>query len=249
MAISDYYFQICDALPGREGVLNFNLMCDNLPVLLRGVPLTLELVFVSLSLGFCLALCVALMRISKNRALNIIARSYVFYFRGTPLLVQLFLIYYGLAQFDFVRESFFWPFLKEAYWCGILALMLNTAAYTAEIIRGGLQSVPFGQIESARAMGMSGLLLYRRIIFPIAFRQALPAYGNEMILMVKGTSLVSTVTLMEITGIARYIIAKYWTPVEIFLIAGVIYLAINYLVTLIVKKAEHKFTPYLQHPK
>jgi len=249
MAISDYYLQMCDALPGREGVLNFNLMCENLPVLLQGVPLTLQLVFVSLSLGFCLAVGVALMRISNNRALNIIARSYVFYFRGTPLLVQLFLIYYGLAQFEFIRESFLWPFLKEAYWCGILALMLNTGAYTAEIIRGGLQSVPYGQIEAARAMGMSGLLLYRRIIFPIAFRQALPSYGNEMILMVKGTSLVSTVTLMEITGIARYIIAKYWTPVEIFLIAGVIYLTINYLVTLIIKKAEYKFTPYLQHPK
>jgi octopine/nopaline transport system permease protein len=249
MAISDYYFQMCDALPGREGLLNFNLMCDNLPVLLKGVPLTLELVFISLSLGFCLAIGVALMRISNSRTLNMIARSYVFYFRGTPLLVQIFLIYYGLAQFEAVRESFLWPFFREAYWCGILALMLNTGAYTAEIIRGGLQSVPFGQIESARAMGMSGLLLYRRIIFPIAFRQALPAYGNEMILMVKGTSLVSTVTLMEVTGIARYIIAKYWTPVEIFLIAGVIYLVLNFLVTRLVKYLELRFTPYLQHPK
>jgi len=249
MSIFSSYFQMCDALPGREGLLNFSLMCNNLPELLKGVPLTLELVFISLTLGFCLALGVALMRISNSRILNIIARSYVFYFRGTPLLVQIFLIYYGLAQFDAVRESFLWPFFKEAYWCGILALMLNTGAYTAEIIRGGLQSVPFGQIEAARAMGMSGLLLYKRIIFPIAFRQALPAYGNEMILMVKGTSLVSTITLMEVTGIARYIIAKYWTPVEIFLIAGIIYLVINYLVTQIVKKAEYKFTPYLQHPK
>ena len=138
-----------------------------------------------------------------------------------------------------------WPFFREAYWCGILALTLNTGAYTAEIIRGGLQSVPYGQIESARAVGMSGILLYRRIILPIAFRQALPAYGNEMILMVKGTSLVSTITLMEITGIARYIIAKYWTPVEIFLIAGIIYLVINFIVTQIIKYAEIKFTPYL----
>ncbi len=243
------FVDFCESLPKEFLGLKVQLMCNSTPKLLSGVPLTIELVLISLLIGFSLALGLALMRLSKNRFLNVISRSYVFYFRGTPLLVQIFLIYYGLAQFDFIKESFVWPFFKEAYWCGILALTLNTGAYTAEIIRGGLQSVPYGQIESARAVGMSGILLYRRIILPIAFRQALPAYGNEMILMVKGTSLVSTVTLMEITGIARYIIAKYWTPVEIFLIAGVIYLVINFLVTQIIKYAEIKFTPYLEHAK
>ncbi|HIF88233.1 MAG TPA: ABC transporter permease [Candidatus Thioglobus sp.] len=240
---------MCEGLPGREGWLNFNLMCEKLPDLLKGVPLTIELVSISLFIGLFLALGIAMMRLSNNRVLNGFARGYVFYFRGSPLLVQVFLLYYGFGQFEFVQQSFLWPFLKEAYWCGILALTLNTGAYTAEIIRGGLQSVPFGQIESARAMGMSGLLLYRRIIFPIAFRQALPAYGNEMILMVKGTSLVSIITLMEITGIAKQIIAKYWTPVEIFLIAGLLYLILNFLVTQLVKYLEIKFTPYLRHPK
>jgi len=249
MTISSGYFQMCEGLPGREGWLNFNLMCEKLPDLLKGVPLTIELVSISLFIGLFLALGIAMMRLSNNRVLNGFARGYVFYFRGSPLLVQVFLLYYGFGQFEFVQQSFLWPFLKEAYWCGILALTLNTGAYTAEIIRGGLQSVPFGQIESARAMGMSGLLLYRRIIFPIAFRQALPAYGNEMILMVKGTSLVSIITLMEITGIAKQIIAKYWTPVEIFLIAGLLYLILNFLVTQLVKYLEIKFTPYLQHPK
>jgi octopine/nopaline transport system permease protein len=237
---------ICISLPKEYLGLKVQLMCDSLPKLLSGIPLTIELVAISLSIGFILAMCIALMRISGSRLLNIVSRSYVFYFRGTPLLVQIFLIYYGLAQFDLIKESFLWPFFREAYWCGILALTLNTGAYTAEIIRGGLQSVPHGQIESARSMGMSGILLYRRVILPIAFRQALPAYGNEMILMVKGTSLVSTITLMEITGIARHIIAKYWTPVEIFLIAGIIYLFINYLVTRIVRYAENRYTPYLQ---
>jgi octopine/nopaline transport system permease protein len=236
---------VCASLPKEYLGLKVQLMCDSLPKLLSGVPLTIELVVISLSTGLVLAMCIALMRVSGSRLLNIVSRSYVFYFRGTPLLVQIFLIYYGLAQFDFIKESFLWPFFREAYWCGILALTLNTGAYTAEIIRGGLQSVPHGQIESARSMGMSGILLYRRVILPIAFRQALPAYGNEMILMVKGTSLVSTITLMEITGIARYIIAKYWTPVEIFLIAGIIYLFINYLVTRIVRYAENRYTPYL----
>jgi len=243
------YHQMCEGLPGREAWLNLNLMCEKLPDLLKGVPLTIELVLISLLAGLCLALGVALMRLSKNRLFNGFARGYVFYFRGSPLLVQVFLLYYGLGQFEFIQQSFLWPFLREAYWCGILALMLNTGAYTAEIIRGGLQSVPFGQIESARAMGMSGLLLYRRIIFPIAFRQALPAYGNEMILMVKGTSLVSIITLMEITGIAKQIIAKYWTPVEIFLIAGLLYLTINFLVTQLIKYLEFRFTPYLQKSK
>jgi octopine/nopaline transport system permease protein len=236
---------VCASLPKEYLGLKVQLMCDSLPKLLSGVPLTIELVVISLSTGLVLAMCIALMRVSGSRLLNIVSRSYVFYFRGTPLLVQIFLIYYGLAQFDFIKESFLWPFFREAYWCGILALTLNTGAYTAEIIRGGLQSVPHGQIESARSMGMSGILLYRRVILPIAFRQALPAYGNEMILMVKGTSLVSTITLMEITGIARYIIAKYWTPVEIFLIAGIIYLFINYLVTRFVRYAENRYTPYL----
>jgi octopine/nopaline transport system permease protein len=239
----------CKSVPSEYFGLKTQLMCKSIPKLLAGIPLTIELVLISLTTGFILALFVALMRISDNRLLNIVSRSYVFYFRGTPLLVQIFLIYYGLAQFDFIKSSFLWPFFRDAYWCGIFALTLNTGAYTAEIIRGGLQSVPFGQIESAKAMGMSGVLLYRRIILPIAFRQAIPAYGNEMILMVKGTSLVSTITLMEITGIARYIIAKYWTPVEIFLIAGVIYLVINYLVTQIVRIAEKRYTPYLQTNK
>ena len=141
----------------------------------------------------------------------------------------------------------FGSFLKNAYWCGILALTLNTCAYSSEIIRGGIQSVPFGQIESARSTGMSGFLLYRRIILPIAFRQALPAYGNEMILMVKATSLVSTITIMDITGIAKLVIAKTWSPVEIFIVAGLIYLTINFIITRLVSFCEYKLTPYLRH--
>ena len=135
-----------------------------------------------------------------------------------------------------------WPFFKEAYWCGILALTLNTGAYTAEIIRGGLQSVPYGQIESARAMGMSGILLYRRIILPIAFRQALPAYGNEMILMLKGTSLASTVTLLDLTGVAKHIISTTFRPVEVFIVAGSIYLLMTFIIHNFIKLLEKKYS-------
>jgi len=227
--------------------MNFELMIETFPKLLSGLNLTIQLVTISLFLGFCLAIGLALLRLSNNTFLIFFAKTYVFYFRGTPLLVQIFLIYYGIAQFEFIRETFVWSFFKEAYWCGILALTLNTCAYSSEIIRGGILSVPFGQIESAKSVGMSRLLLYRRIILPIAFRQALPAYGNEIILMVKATSLVSTITLLEVTGIARLIIAKTFSPVEIFIVAGLIYLTINFIVTRLVNFCEIKLTPYLQH--
>ena len=229
--------------------MNFELMIETFPKLLAGSLITIQLVTISLFIGFFLAIGLALLRLSNHPFLNFFAKTYVFYFRGTPLLVQIFLIYYGIGQFELVRESFVWIFFKDAYWCGILALTLNTCAYSSEIIRGGIQSVPFGQIESARSTGMSGFLLYRRIILPIAFRQALPAYGNEMILMVKATSLVSTITIMDVTGIARLVIAKTFSPVEIFIMAGLIYLTINFIITRLVSFTETKLTPYLQHAK
>ena len=227
--------------------MNFELMIETFPKLLSGLNLTIQLVTISLFIGFCLAIGLALLRLSNNTFLSFFAKTYVFYFRGTPLLVQIFLIYYGIAQFEIIRETFVWSFFKEAYWCGILALTLNTCAYSSEIIRGGIMSVPFGQIEAAKSVGMSRFLLYRRIILPIAFRQALPAYGNEIILMVKATSLVSTITLMEVTGIARLIKAKTFSPVEIFIVAGLIYLIINFIITRLVNFCEIKLTPYLRH--
>ena len=227
--------------------MNFELMIESFPKLLLGLNLTIQLVAISLFLGLCLAIGLALLRLSNNTFLSFFAKTYVFYFRGTPLLVQIFLIYYGIAQFEIIRETFVWFVFKEAYWCGIIALTLNTCAYSSEIIRGGIQSVPFGQIESAKSVGMSRFLLYRRIILPIAFRQALPAYGNEIILMVKATSLVSTITLMEVTGIARLIIAKTFSPVEVFIVAGLIYLTINFIVTRLINFCEIKLTPYLRH--
>lgn len=145
-----------------------------------------------------------------------------------------------------IRESLLWPLLRQAYWCAILAMTLNTAAYTAELFRGGIQSVPWGQIEAARACGMSRLQVFFRIVLPIALRQALPAYGNEVILMVKASSLASTITLMEITGIAKNLIARTFAPIEIFIVAGAIYLAINFIATRAIKALEWRLTPYLR---
>jgi octopine/nopaline transport system permease protein len=227
--------------------VNFALMWESLPKLLGGLVLTLELVVLSLLLGIGVAIGVALMRVSSSRLAAGFAYGYAFVFRGTPLLVQIFLIYYGLGQFEAVRDSFLWTFFREPFWCAILALTLNTGAYTSEIIRGGIQSVPWGQVEAARACGMSRLLLFRRIIFPIAVRQALPAYGNEVILMVKSSSLASTITLLEVTGIARGIIAQTFAPVEIFIVAGAIYLTINFVVTRAIRYAEWRLSPHLRN--
>jgi octopine/nopaline transport system permease protein len=169
-------------------------------------------------------------------------------FRGTPLLVQIFLIYYGLGQFEAIRDSFLWTFFREPFWCAILAYTLNTGAYSSEIIRGGIQAVPFAQIEAARACGMGRLLMFRRIVFPIAIRQALPAYGNEIMLMVKASSLASTITLMEVTGIARSIISKSFAPVEIFIVAGAIYLFINFVVSRAIRYLEYRLSGHLRQP-
>jgi octopine/nopaline transport system permease protein len=219
---------------------------ETLRTLAGGIPLTLRLAATALALGSVLALALALMRLSGIAVLDWVARLYVFLFRGTPLLVQIFLIYYGLGQFREVRTSFLWPMLREPYWCAILALMLNTAAYSSEIMRGGLLSVPHGQIEAARALGMSRLLLFWRITLPLAIRQALPGYGNEMISMVKATSLASIITLMEITGLAAKIISETYRAIEVFVAAGVIYLAINFLLTRFVLWLEYRLTPYLR---
>ncbi|MBR9829065.1 MAG: ABC transporter permease [Oceanospirillales bacterium] len=206
---------------------DWNVIIDYYPRLLDGVWVTLELVFLSGLLGLLLAVPVALMRASHNRWLRMLPFGYIFFFRGTPLLVQIFLIYYGASQFEVVRESALWPILREPYWCAIIAFTLNTAAYTAELIRGAIQAIPKGELEAADAFGMSRALKIRRIVLPRAFGTVLPAYGNELILMLKSSSLASTITLLDITGAARTIIARTYTPLEIFVAAGVLYLLIS----------------------
>ena len=226
--------------------MNWELMWDSVPRLLGGLPLTIQLIVTSLALGGVLAFIVALLRLSGNRAVKGFAAAYVFFFRGTPLLVQIFLIYFGLGEFDLVKNSFVWPLLREPYWCAILALTLNTAAYTSEVLRGAILSVPQGQVEAARACGMSRALAFRRIVLPVAIRQMLPAYGNEVILMVKASSLASTITMMEITGVARRMIAQTFAVFEIFIVAGILYLLINFIATRLIKHAEWRMTPHLR---
>jgi len=185
--------------------MDFSIITDNIGIYLEGLQNTLLLVSTSLFIGFLIAVPFAVLRTSKNYFLTAPIRAYVFFFRGTPLLVQMFLIYYGFGQFVWIKSTFMWYFLQEAFFCALLAFTLNTCAYTTEIIRGAIEATPHGEVEAAKAMGMSRLLMLRRIVLPSAFRRALPAYGNEIIFMLHGSALASVITVIDITGAARII--------------------------------------------
>ncbi|TGQ77116.1 MULTISPECIES: ABC transporter permease [unclassified Mesorhizobium] len=229
--------------------MDWPFLLDVLRQLLSGLPLTLQLAALSLSIGFGLAVLVAAAAACPLPPLQWLARAHVEVFRGTPLLVQIFLIYYGLGQIIILRQSFLWPFLREPYWCAILALALNTSAYTAEIIRGAVQAVPPGEIEAARSCGMSGFLLRRRIIWPIALRQGLPVYGSEVILMIKATSLASIITLTEVTGVAYKLISSTYRVLEIFVVSGAIYLALTFLLSSALSLVERRLHAHHAHRK
>ncbi len=209
--------------------MNIVLIIETLPHLLEGLLLTLQLTGASVVAGLVIATPLALLRASDRRVFSFPVQAYTFLFRGTPLLVQLFLIYYGLSQLDWVRTSFAWPLLRDPYWCALVAFSLNNAAYTTEILRGGIRAVPVGELEAAKALGMSAAQRIRRILLPIGFRLAMPTYGNEVVLMLKASSLASTITLMELTGTSRKLVAQTFAPYEIFIAAALLYLAITFL--------------------
>lgn len=227
--------------------MDWDFLMDIFQQLLGGVSLTLQLSLMALVAGFILAVGIASAASSRYRLFRWIASAHVEIFRGTPLLVQIFLIYYGLGQIPGLRQSVLWPFLREPYWCAILALALNTSAYTAEIIRGAIQAVPASEIEAGRACGMSGLLLRRRVTWPIAIRQGLPVYGSEVILMLKATSLASIITLTEVTGIAYKLISSTYRVMEIFAVTGALYLTLTFLISLAFSLIERRLQRHLAH--
>jgi len=223
-----------------------SLIFINFFKILQALDQTLLLLLASLPIGFILSLIFALGRVSKNKFLSKTIEYYIFIIRGTPLLVQIYLIYFGLGSIKVIRDSFLWIILKEPFWCGVLALTINTVAYGSEIFRGGIQAVSQGQIESGKSLGFTRIGLLRKIIFPIALRRVLPTYGNELILMVKATSLISLTTYMEMTGVARRLMAITWAPVEAFLAAGILYLFLNFLMVQFIKYLEWKYNPHLR---
>ena len=223
-----------------------SLIFTNFIKILGALDSTLLLLLISLPIGFIFSLIFALCRVSKYKILSKPIASYIFVIRGTPLLVQIYLIYFGLGSVKVIRDSFLWILLKEPFWCGVLALTINTVAYGSEIFRGGIQTVSQGQIESGKSLGFTRMGLLRKIIFPIALRNVLPTYGNELILMVKATSLVSLTTYMEMTGVARRIMAVTWAPIEAFVAAGALYLFLNFLMVQFIQYLEWKYNPHLR---
>ncbi len=226
--------------------MDFELMINSFPKLLNAVVVTLKLLSVSLIVGLFIGLLFAILRLNKNVFINKFAYGYSYLFRGTPLLVQIFIIYYGLGNFignnEYLKSSFIWVILKEPYWCAIIAFALNTGAYTSEILRSAFQTIKPGIIEAGESLGISNKIIFYKIQIPIAIRQSLPAYGNEIILMMKGTSLASTVTLMDLTGVAKYIISTTFKPIEVFIVAGGIYLFMTFVIHNVVKFLEKKYS-------
>ena len=218
-----------------------DLMIESLPRLLKATTLTIELTFLSLFFGIFVGVFFAILRTSKNKFFYYTSYYYSYILRGTPLLVQIFIIYFGLGQVEWIRNSFLWIVLKEPYSCAILAFTLNTGAYTSEIFRSAFETINKGIVEAAKSLGLSKINTFFKIKLPIAIKQSLPAYGNEMILMLKGTSLASTVTLLDLTGVAKHIISTTFRPIEVFIVAGSIYLIMTFFIHTFIKIMEKKF--------
>ena len=222
--------------------MDLELMVNSLPKLLNAAVITLKLLSVSLIIGLFIGLFFAILRLNKNIFINRFAYGYSYVFRGTPLLVQIFIIYFGLGQIEYLRSTVLWVILKEPYWCAIIAFALNTGAYTSEILRSAFQTIKPGIIEAGKSLGISNKVIFYKIQIPIAIRQSLPAYGNEIILMMKGTSLASTVTIMDLTGVAKYIISTTFKPIEVFIVAGGIYLFMTFIIHNVIKFLEKKYS-------
>lgn len=212
-----------------------------LSVLWKGFGLTLYIGLWGIFLSLLVGIGLALMRLSNQRLLSYFAFAYSTVFRGTPLLVQLFLLYYGVGMIGWVKEvPWIWWVFSDGTRTAILAIMLNSGAYVGEVFRGGFQSVPKGQIEAAQAIGMSSWQCFKRVRLPLAIRQALPAYSNEIVIAIKGTSLASTIAVLELTGYARRIMSQNYAIMETFVIAGLLYLAINFSLLAIVHLVERR---------
>lgn len=227
--------------------MDFSPIFANIGLYLDGLVTTIQLVFWALAIGLAFAIPLAVLRMSRNPLVNGPVWAYTYFFRGTPLLVQMFLLYYGLGQMQFMIElSQSLTFLKDAYWYALFAFTLNTCAYTTEIIRGAIAGTPYGEIEAARACGMSKTQTYRRVILPSAFRRALPAYSNEVIFMLHGSAIASVITIIDLTGAARIVASRYYNPFEAFIAVGVLYFCVTFALVGGFKQLEKHWFAHLR---
>ncbi len=227
--------------------LDFMLVWDHIDKFLWGSLLTIQITILALLVGGLMAVPMAIARANRHRWLNGPIWCFTYVFRGTPLLVQTYLIYYGLAQFDYVRESFLWdPILSSAWWCAFITFSLNTAGYTTEFLRGAIETTPHGEIEAARACGMTPAKVTRRIILPSAFRRSLPAYSNEVIFMIHSSVVLSTITLQDLLGVGRWLNGRYYLAYEGFITAMLFYMVMVFIVSQLFKLWEKRWLGHLR---
>lgn len=220
-------------------------MWDYLPTLLQGLQTSLSLTVCALLIGFTLAVVMTVIMAGRKGPLRWLTKGYLTLFTGTPLLIQIFLIYYGPGQFESLRNSVLWPLLSEPWFCAMLALALNSAAYSTLLFYGAVKAIPTGQWQSCSALGMTRLQTLR-ILVPYALKRSLPAYSNEVVLIFKGTSLASTITIMDIMGYAQQLNAQTYDTLAVFGMAGVIYLVVNGLLTILMRQMEKRMLAFEQ---
>ena len=226
--------------------MKFDLILKHWELFASGLWMTLQLTLLSVAIGFCIALPFGLIRAKSNGIGSKLINAYVYAFRGTPLLVQLYLIYYGLSQFEWVRSSFAWPILRDAWWCALITFSLNSGAYATEIIRGAVQSVPEGELEAAKSLGLSPFKVIRLVLIPSALRRALPQYGNEVVFMLHGSVVASVITIQDILGVARTMNARYYLAYEGILTAAALYMALAFTVVFTFRQLEKRYLGYLK---
>jgi arginine/ornithine transport system permease protein len=207
---------------------------------------TVQLVFLSLVIGLILAVPLAIMRTVRNPMISGPVWIYTYLFRGTPLLIQLYIIYYGVAQIPGIQETFWWLIFREPFYPALLAFTLNTAAYTTEIIRGAIVATPAGEIEAAKAYGMNWWMRMRRIVLPSAARRAIQAYSNEVIFMLHASAIASVVTLVDLTGAARNVYSTYYAPFQAFIFVALLYMVLTFILVFTFRKLENHL---LKHQK
>ena len=226
--------------------MNFTFLQKYWPYYLIGAKNTILLSLLAVVIGTLIGMLLAVCRVGKNRPLKFVATAYVEFIRGTPLLVQLFIIYYGAGQWGWLKESWAWNWFQEAWFCALLSFMLNTSAYTAEIIRGAIRTIPRGEIEAAQAFGMTPWQTMKGIVLPSALRRALPAYSNEVIFMLHGSAVAGIITVVDLTGAARIINARYYSPFEAFLTAGLLYMMLSLCLVWLFRRLELRWHVHLR---
>lgn len=222
--------------------MDFSILSDSWPIYWQGFYTTLWMVVVALIIGLMIAVPIGVARNSRQPLIYGPAWAFIYFFRGTPLLIQLYLIYYGLSQLMDVQGTLW----QEAWFCALVAFVLNTAAYTAEIVRGSINSMPKGEIEAAKAYGMSQWQAFSRIILPSSLRRALPAYSNEVIFMLHGSAVAGIVTIVDLTGAARIVNSRYYAPFESYLFAGMCYMVLTFTILWCFRKMEGRWMRHMR---